>query len=57
MQVETLVAILALFIGSTMFSAIGFGIGMVATPVMLLVLDPQTVIVVVTACEPGSESG
>ncbi len=53
LQVETLVAILALFIGSTMFSAIGFGIGMVATPVMLLVLDPQTVIVVVTACGAG----
>ena len=53
LQVETLVAILALFIGSTMFSAIGFGIGMVATPVLLLVLDPQTVIVVVTACGAG----
>ena len=52
-HLETIVAILALFIGSTMFSAIGFGIAMFATPVMLLVLDPQTVVVVVTTWGAG----
>ena len=40
------VAALALFFGATVFSATGFGIGMIATPMMLLVYEPQTVIVV-----------
>ena len=49
MELEWLGAIvvaLALFFGSTVFSATGFGIGMIATPIMLLVYEPQTVIVV-----------
>ena len=41
-----IVSVLALFLASTVFSATGFGIGMVSTPLMLLVYEPQTVIVV-----------
>ena len=40
------VAALAMFLASTVFSATGFGIGMISTPLMLLVYEPQTVIVV-----------
>jgi uncharacterized membrane protein YfcA len=45
--VEAIVAAGMLFIGSTVLSTVGFGIGMTATPVLLLVFDPQTVVVVV----------
>ncbi len=44
---EAIATALALFLGATIVSAIGFGIGMVATPIMLLVHDPQTAIIVV----------
>lgn len=44
---QLIVAALMLFIGSTVLSTVGFGIGMTTTPVMLLLLDPQTVVVVV----------
>ena len=40
------VTALAMFLASTVFSATGFGIGMISTPIMLLVYEPQTVIVV-----------
>ncbi len=36
-----------LFVGATVLSTIGFGIGMTTIPILLFVLDPQTVIVVV----------
>ncbi len=36
-----------LFAGATVLSTIGFGIGMTTIPILLFVLDPQTVIVVV----------
>ena len=39
------VAVAAAFAGSTVFGAVGFGFGMVYTPVLLLVLDPQTAVV------------
>ena len=40
------VAALMLFLGCTALSATGFGIGMVAMPGLLLVLEPQTAVVV-----------
>lgn len=43
---EIAVSSLALFFGSLVFGATGFGIGMIATPLMLLVYEPQTAIVV-----------
>ena len=39
-------AMVALFLGTTVFSATGFGIGMVSTPVMLLAHGPQSAIIV-----------
>ena len=36
-----------LFVGATVLSTIGFGIGMTTIPILLFLLDPQTVIVVV----------
>lgn len=36
-----------LFIGATVLSTVGFGIGMTTTPVLLLVFDPQTAVVTV----------
>ena len=44
---ELAVSALMLFAGSTVLSTVGFGIGMTITPVMLLLLEPQTVVVVV----------
>lgn len=44
--VEATVVIVAMLLASTVFSATGFGIGMISTPLMLLVYEPQTVIVV-----------
>ena len=35
-----------LFIGSTVLSTVGFGIGLSTTPVLLFVFEPQTVVVV-----------
>ena len=43
---EAIVVVLAMLLASTVFSATGFGIGMISTPLMLLVYEPQTVIVV-----------
>lgn len=42
---EILIVVLATLCGSTVLSTLGFGIGMVATPILLLVFDPQTAIV------------
>ncbi len=44
---ESLVSAVTLFVGATVLSTIGFGIGMTTIPILLFVLDPQTVIVVV----------
>ena len=44
--VEAIVVVMAMLLASTVFSATGFGIGMISTPLMLLVYEPQTVIVV-----------
>ena len=38
-----------LFVGATVLSTVGFGIGMTTIPVLLFVLEPQTVIVVVNS--------
>ena len=47
--IEAVVAAVAMFIGSTVLSTVGFGIGMSAIPILLFVLEPQTVIVVLNA--------
>ena len=47
--VPSLAAAAIMFVGSTILSTIGFGIGMTTIPVLLFVFDPQTVIVVVNA--------
>ena len=41
------VASVVMFAGSTVLSTVGFGIGMTTTPVLLLMLEPQTVVVLV----------
>ena len=43
---QIVIATLMLFLGSTALSATGFGIGMVAMPGLLFVLEPQTAVVV-----------
>ncbi len=43
---EAAVAMAAMFLGATVFSATGFGIGMVSTPMMLLAHEPQSAIIV-----------
>ena len=48
---QIVVAVAASFVGSTVFSTVGFGIGMVAIPVFLLVLDPQTAVVMLNTVE------
>ena len=44
---QLVVSIVAAFVGSTVFSTVGFGIGVTSIPILLLVLDPQTVVVMV----------
>ncbi len=44
---EAAIAAVVMFMGSTVLSTIGFGIGMTTIPVLLFVFDPQTVVVVV----------
>ena len=43
---QLIVAALVMFAGSSVLSTVGFGIGMSTTPVLLFVLDPQTIVVV-----------
>ena len=43
---EAVVVVVALLLGCTVFSATGFGIGMVSTPIMLLAHEPQSAIVI-----------
>ncbi|MCH7652127.1 MAG: sulfite exporter TauE/SafE family protein [Chloroflexi bacterium] len=44
---QLVVAVVAAFVGSTVFSPVGFGIGVTSIPILLLVFDPQTVVVMV----------
>jgi uncharacterized membrane protein YfcA len=44
---EAAVMAVMLFIGSTVLSTVGFGIGLSTTPVLLFVFEPQTVVVVI----------
>lgn len=48
------VAALALLFGCTVYSATGFGIAMVATPIMLFAFEPQTAVVVVHTGAAGA---
>ena len=43
---QIIITIIASFAGSTVLSTVGFGIGMVGIPILLLALDPQTAVVV-----------
>ena len=45
--IESAIAAVVMFMGSTVLSTIGFGIGMTTIPVLLFVFDPQAVVVVV----------
>ncbi len=44
---QIVVSVVAAFVGSTVFSIVGFGIGVTGIPILLLVLDPQTAVVMV----------
>lgn len=44
---QLIFAAITIFVGSTVFSTVGFGIGVTTIPILLLALDPQTVVVVV----------
>ena len=44
---EMAVAAVTMLVGSTVFSTMGFGIGMTTTPFLLLVIEPKTVVVMV----------
>lgn len=43
---QIVITVIAAFAGSTVLSTVGFGIGMVGIPILLLALDPQTAVVV-----------
>ena len=45
--IEAAIAAVVMFMGSTVLSTIGFGIGMTTIPALLFVFDPQTVVIVV----------
>ena len=51
------IAALMMFLGCTALSATGFGIGMVAMPGLLLVLEPQTAVVVLNTVAIAVEGG
>ena len=44
---EILVAVPVMLMGATVLSTVGFGIGIATSPLLLLVIEPQTVVVVV----------
>lgn len=50
---DFIVSAVMMFIGSTVLSTVGFGIGMSTTPVLLLILDPQSVVVMVNTVSLG----
>ncbi len=45
--IEILVAVPVMLLGATVLSTVGFGIGISTSPLLLLVMEPQTVVVVV----------
>ena len=47
--IDFLVSALVLAVAAFTIAAIGFGFGLTITPILLLYLDPQTVVVVVNA--------
>lgn len=47
--IELILAALIMFLSSTIFSALGFGIGLVAIPFLLLIVDPQTSILLLNS--------
>lgn len=53
---QVVFAALMLFLGSTALSATGFGIGMVAMPGLLFVLEPQTAVVVLNTVALSTEA-
>jgi uncharacterized membrane protein YfcA len=44
---QVVVTAIMMFLGATVLSALGFGIGVTTTPVLLLVLEPQSVVVMI----------
>lgn len=44
---EIIATVLVIFATATLASTVGFGLGITATPMLLLVLEPQTVVVIV----------
>jgi hypothetical protein len=46
---QIIVAVLVMFAASTVFSSLGFGIGLVGLPLLLLVFDTQTAIVLINS--------
>ena len=46
---ELLVAVIALFAASMVLATIGFGFGITTSPVLLMVLDPQAVVVTISS--------
>jgi uncharacterized membrane protein YfcA len=50
---EAAVMAAMLFVGSTVLSTVGFGIGLSTTPVLLFVFEPQTVVVVLNTVSAG----
>ncbi|MBM3935029.1 MAG: sulfite exporter TauE/SafE family protein [SAR202 cluster bacterium] len=55
--IPLVVTVAAVFIGSVLASAVGFGIGMVGMPIILLVLAPQTAVIMVNTMALGLEAG
>ena len=46
---QVAVALMMMFVGATVLGTVGFGIGLATAPVLLLVLEPQTVVVTVNS--------
>ena len=44
---DLIIALVIMSVGATVMGSVGFGLGLVVTPVLLLLLDPQTVVVLV----------
>ena len=46
---ELIIGLVMVFLGSLVLGTIGFGLGMVAMPVLLLILAPQETVVIINA--------
>ena len=46
---ELILALAIVFAGSTVMGLVGFGIGMVISPIMLLFIDPQSVVMIINS--------